>query len=99
LKQIRKIYDKAFKEKAVQLSYGRTNITELARELGVTSPQFYKWCKEFEEFGEGIFRGKGNLQLSPEQEKIHELEKRLYDAGLERDIVKKAIRIFPKNGR
>jgi len=81
------------------LSYGRTNITELARELGVTAPQLYKWRKEFEEFGEGIFPGKGNLKLSQKQEKTNKLEKRLNDAGLERDIVKKAIRIFPKNGR
>ena len=62
---MRKIYDKAFKEKAVELSYERTNRLELARELGVTAPQLYKWRKEFEEFGEGSFPGKGNLKLSP----------------------------------
>ena len=65
MKQVRKIYDKAFKEKAVQLSYERTNISEFARELGVTAPQLYKWRKEFEEFGEGSFPGKGNLKLTP----------------------------------
>jgi transposase len=71
MKQVRKIYDKAFKEKAVQLSYERTKISELARELGITEPQLYKLRKEFEEFGEGSFPGKGNLKLSPKQEKIH----------------------------
>jgi transposase len=35
MKQSRKIYDRAFKEKAVQLSYERHNISELARELGI----------------------------------------------------------------
>jgi transposase len=35
MKQVRKIYDRAFKEKAVQLSYDRHNISELARELGL----------------------------------------------------------------
>jgi transposase-like protein len=30
-----------FKEKAVQLSYERHNISELARELGITAPQLY----------------------------------------------------------
>ncbi|MDO8317436.1 MAG: transposase [Flavobacterium sp.] len=99
MKQVRKIYDKAFKEKAVQLSYDRINVSELARELGVTAPQLYKWRKEFEEFGEGSFPGKGNLKLTPEQEKIHELEKRLKDAELERDILKKAIGIFSKSVR
>ena len=99
MKQVRKIYDKAFKEKAVQLSYDRANISELARELGITAPQLYKWRKEFEEFGEGSFSGKGKLKLTPEQEKIYELEKRLKDAELERDILKKAIGIFSKSGR
>ena len=99
MKQVRKIYDKAFKEKAVLLSCERTNILKLARELGVTAPQLYKWRKEFDEFGEGSFPGKGNLKPSPEQERIHELEKRLKDAELERDILKKAIGIFSKSGR
>ncbi len=99
MKQVRKIYDRAFKKKAVQLSYERTNVSELARELGVTAPQLYKWRKEFEEFGEGSFPGKGNLKLTPEQEKIHELEKRPKDAELQRDILKKAIGIFSKGGR
>lgn len=99
MKQVRKIYDKVFKEKAVQLSYERTNVSELARELGVTAPQLYKWRKEFEEFGEGSFLEKGNLKLTAEQEKIHELEKRLKDTELERDILKKAIGIFSKSGR
>ena len=99
MKQVRKIYDKAIKEKAVQLSYDRTNISEFARELGITAPQLYKWRKEFEEFGEGSFPGKGKLKLTPEQEKIYELEKRLKDAELERDILKKAIGIFSKSGR
>ena len=59
----------------------------------------YKWRKEYEEFGDGSFPGKGNLKLTPEQEKIHELEKKLKDAELERDILKKAIGIFSKSGR
>jgi len=48
MKPSRKIYDRAFKEKAVQLSYERHNILELARELGITAPQLYKWRKECE---------------------------------------------------
>jgi transposase len=52
-----------------------------------------------EEFGKGRFTGKRNLKLTPEQEKIHELEKKLKDAGLERDISKKATGIFSKIDR
>ncbi len=35
MKRERKIYDSAFKTKAVQLSNDRTNISELAGELGI----------------------------------------------------------------
>lgn len=62
---MRENYDKAFKEKAVQLSYDRTNGSEFARELQLTAPQLYKWHKEFGEFGVGSFNGKGNLKLTP----------------------------------
>jgi transposase len=37
--------------------------------------------------------------MTPEQERIHELEKKLKDAEMERDILKKAISIFSKSGR
>ncbi|QQQ29139.1 transposase [Chryseobacterium indoltheticum] len=77
----------------------RTNISELVRELGISVTLLYKWRKEYEEFGEDSFPGNGNLKLTPEQEKIHELERRLKNAELERDILKKAIGIFSKNGR
>lgn len=42
MKQVRKIYDRVFKEKAVQLSYERHIISELAKELGIIAPKLYK---------------------------------------------------------
>ena len=69
----RKTYDPAFKRLAVELCKGRKNISELARELGVQPHQLYRWRKEYDALGEGSFPG--NLKLTPEQEKIHELEK------------------------
>jgi len=99
MKENRKTYDRNFKEKAVQLSYERDNISQLAKELGITAPLLYKWRQDYQEFGTGSFPGKGKLKLSPEQEKIHELEKKLKETELERDILKKAICIFSKGGR
>ncbi|TDE30428.1 MULTISPECIES: transposase [Flavobacterium] len=89
MKENRKTYDRIFKEEAVQLSYERDNIPQLAKELGVSSALLYKWRQDYQEFGTGSFPGKSNLKLSPEQEKIHELEKKLKEAELERDILKK----------
>jgi len=57
----------------------------------------YKWRKEYEEFGEGSFPVKGKLKLTPEQEKIHQLEKKRKYTELERDILKKSIGIFSKS--
>ena len=99
MKKERRIYDSAFKIKAVELSNQRSNLSELARELGIQVSLLYKWRKDFQEYGEGSFPGKGNLKLTPEQERIHELEKKLKDAEMERDRFKKAISIFSKSGR
>lgn len=99
MKQGRKIYDPAFKIKAVELSNNRSNLSELARELGIKVSLLYKWRKDYQEYGVGSFPGNGNLKFTPEQERIHELEKKLKDAELERDILKKAISIFSKSDR
>lgn len=99
MKRERKIYDPTFKTKVVELSKERANVSELARELGIAVTLLYKWRKEYEEFGKGSFPGNGKLKLTAEQEKIHELEKKLKDAELERDILKKSIGIFSKSGR
>jgi transposase len=56
MKQVRKIYDLVFKEKVVQCSYYRANISELSLELGISAPQLYKWRKEYEAFGQGSFQ-------------------------------------------
>src|SRR5690606_2920266 len=94
MKQGRKIYDTSLKIRAEEISNDRSTLSELARELGIKVTLLYKWRKEHEKFGEGSFPGNGNLKLTPEQERIHELEKKLKDAELERDILKKAISIF-----
>ena len=60
MKQVRKIYDKAFKEKTSQLSYDRTNKSEFARELEITAPQLYKWRKEFDVLENEAFLEKEN---------------------------------------
>ena len=81
MKQARKIYDAAFKIKALELSNERSNITELARELGIRVSMLYKWRKDFEQFGVGSFPGKGTLKQTPEQKIISELEVKLKDPG------------------
>jgi transposase len=42
-KPIRKVYDTAFKKKAVELSISRSNVAEVAKELGIRASMIYKW--------------------------------------------------------
>ena len=99
MKRIRKTYDSAFKKQAVELAKERTNKSELARELGIRATLLYKWCKEAQEFGDGSFPGNGKQKLTPEQERIKELEKKLAAVEFEHEILKKAIGIFSKTGK
>ena len=92
-------YDKSFKENAVKLSFERKNVSELAQELGIDPLLLYRWRKEFQEKGSLSFPGNGVQALSEEAKKMVDLEKRLYDAETERDILKKALSIISKSGR
>ena len=84
-----------FFDSSIKLRYERNNISELARELGIKSSLSYKWRKDYQKYGSNSFPGKGNFKLTPKQDRIVELEKKLKGAELEQ----KAISIFFKNGR
>ena len=89
-------YDRAFKERAVKLSYERSSITELASELGVLPDRIYSWRKEFADYGSASFAGHGVERLSDEGRRVKELEKSLKNTELELEILKKAIAVFSK---
>ena len=74
-------------------------MTELARELVISADMLYKWRRDYEKFGSGSFSGKGTFKQTREQKITSDVEAKLKDAELERDILKKAIGIFPKSGR
>ena len=87
-------YTVEFKEKAVELSYARGSVVELCRELDIPTSVLSRWRRESDIYGKNSFPGKGNPKLTDEQREIVELKKRLRDAEMERDILKKAIAIF-----
>ena len=66
MKATLKIYDRDFKEKAVQLSYERSNIWELENELEISHSLLYKWRKEYQKYGKISIIEYGNVRLSPE---------------------------------
>jgi transposase-like protein len=93
----RRIYTKEFKQDALNLSQepGYT-IAIAAKNLGIPEGLLYKWRRALEESGPLTFPGHGKVALSDSKKQIRELEKRLRDAEMERDILKKAVGIFSK---
>ncbi len=99
MKKERTHYDKLFKENAVKLSYERKNVSELARELGISPMLLYRWRKEYESEGTLSFPGNGIQALSDEAKELADLKKKLQEAETERDILKKALSIISKSDR
>ncbi|MFN2431163.1 MAG: transposase [Cryomorphaceae bacterium] len=97
--ETRKVYSKEFKQKAVELSNVRGNTQEIARELGVSAELIYRWRKEVKHNPDLAFGGNGKKQLTEEQKELARLKRKLADAEMERDILKKAVSIFSANDR
>ncbi|MDQ6531170.1 IS3 family transposase [Flavobacterium sp. LHD-85] len=72
----RRLYDRNFKEKAVQLGY-KIGLTKGARELGIKPPLMTRWRQEFLEFGTASFCGRGNWRLNKEQAEFSKLKRKL----------------------
>jgi len=92
-------YTDEFKQKAVELTYARGSIVEICRELDIPRSVLGRCRKEMGELGDNSFPGRGKPKMTDEQKRISLLEKRLRDAELERDILKKAIGIFSASDR
>ena len=95
--QRRRKYDSDFKRNAVQLSEepGRT-IAEVAENLGIARDLLYRWRREHQAREGLAFPGHGREALSPQEQRIRELERKLKDTEMERDILKKAMAIFSR---
>ncbi len=95
--QQRRKYDPDFKRNAVLLSEdpGRT-VSEVAENLGIAKDLLYRWRREHRAREGLAFPGHGREALTSQEQKIRELEKKLKDAEMERDILKKAMAIFSR---
>ncbi len=97
-KNSRRKYDPDFKRNAVLLctEQGRS-VAEVADNLGINRDLLYHWRSKYNKAnGLLAFPGNGNEALTPDQRRIRELEKKLRDTAMERDILKKAMAIFSR---
>lgn len=89
----KKVYDKEFKENAVNL-YLKSNrpSIEIAKNLGIAPSTLSSWVKVRQREGAEAFPGKGHLKASDIE--MVQLRKELANVREERDILKKALGIF-----
>ena len=80
-----KVDTKEFKLGAARLVVDEgKRASEVARDLGCSTSAMTKWVRDYKQHGDGSFPGKGNL--TPEDQRIKDLEKRLRRAEMERDL-------------
>jgi len=90
-KRQQKRFDKEFKLSAVKMvTEGGHSAAEVARSLDIHPNVLYRWKSQYADNGEKAFPGKGHLT------EIAALRKKLREAEMERDILKKAVGIFSK---
>jgi transposase len=91
----RRRYSRESKIEAVALvTDGDLSISQAARDLGISQTVLGCWKKQFEEYPEQVFPGKGNLK--PQDEELARLRRELAIVRQERDILIKAIGIFSR---
>lgn len=88
----RQVFDQAFKQMAVELSYAKGSVKTAAAELGIDPGRISKW-RQHQTGGVAVSE---KPRLSGEQLEIRRLQKELKEAQLERDILKKAVSIFSR---
>ena len=96
MSETRKVHTKEFKLRAVQMSYETANISQLAKELGIRVELLYRWRGEMAKQESLRFPGHGKKAMTPEEAETALLKRKLADAEMELEILKKAIGIFSK---
>lgn len=86
----RRRYDSAFKSKMIELHNQGRSIKSLSASFGISENVLYRWRKEYESASQDVGR---NTQI----EELRDLRKRLREVEQERDILKKALRIFSRH--
>ena len=91
----RRKYSKEFQQDVLNmLRTDDKSVPELSKELGIAEQVIYRWNKKYN--GNNT---KEEAKLSDQEKEIRELRAKLADVTEERDILKKAVSIFSKQGK
>jgi len=92
----KKRFTPEYKEEIIKLVTERKKkISEVAKDIGVTSTSIRRWITQYGEYGKDAFPGKGNLRA--EDDKIRKLMRDNIDLKEENEILKKAMAIFSRD--
>lgn len=91
-------YEKQFKLEAIRLceTSGRS-ATQIEKELGITPGLLSKWRVQFGSAGQAAFPGSG--QQTEVEAELRRLKRENEILRQERDILKKAMQVFAKDGQ
>ena len=89
--ETRRVYPDEFKENAVRMLLDGHSASSICERLGISGTNLlYRWKKDF--------LGKGSGVASDLEQRVRELEAELRRVERERDILKKALSIFGRDG-
>lgn len=98
MKRSNRKYSREYKIEAVRLcEEDERPVAEVARQLGISPNNLYKWRNQFSEEGEEAFPGKGNLNSSDEE--LRRLRRENMRLREEVDILKKAVIFFSNESK
>jgi transposase len=90
----RRKFSKEFQQDVLNmLKTGDKRVPELSKELGISEQVIYRWNKK--QSG----NTKEESKVSDQEKELRELRSKLADVTEERDILKKAVSIFSKQGQ
>ncbi|GAC1624678.1 MAG: hypothetical protein NVS4B7_15320 [Ktedonobacteraceae bacterium] len=94
-KKEQRVFTQEFKREAVQLAEtSGKSLTQIARDLGISDSALHAWRKQFAEHGNQAFPGKGH---QTELEDNRRLRRENDILKQEREVLKKAVRIFAQS--
>ena len=94
----KKRFTPEYKKEIIKLVTKRKKkISEVAKDIGVTSTSIRRWITQYSEYGKDAFPGKGNLRT--EDDKIRKLMRENIDLKEENEILKKAMAIFSRDAK
>ena len=97
---MRKKYSKEFKLEAIRMyENGERTITEVEHELGITAGLLWKWKEDLKKQPKKEEAFPGNGRLTDTEARIRQLERENSQLRQDKEILKKVLEMFGKDGK